>query len=229
MTAKARGVQRPARGRLATMVYGDGYRDSRDLIELIRASVLFFFLFRVVLLFVGVGWFSGPALSLLKVLCYPAAIVCGVLLRSMLTRIAEAVMGTVFATRGGDPYTYQYSLEEAHVVAGRIPQAIDAYHARVLSTPADMEARLRLAALYAAHGPREDAVHWYRQVREETADVAQRLAATNGLIDMHRAAGDRTGLKVELAHYARLRQGTRDGDDAAAERRRLVQEDRHSE
>ena len=131
----------------------------------------------------------------------------------------------LFAT-GGERHSREYSEQQALVVAGRFDDAVDSYQAHLVAFPDDVEARLRLAALYAGGAQQPDAAErQFLEVRDMPHSPRQALVIGNALIDLYRSTGQRHALKAELARFARVHQGSAAGEQARQHLRHLVEED----
>lgn len=117
-----------------------------------------------------------------------------------------------------------FSLEESLIARGELLHARAALEDRLASGEDTLAVQLRLADLNARliRDP-VAAERWYLAVRSGTADDRQRWAATNGLIDVYRASGQRGRLMVELARLADTWPTTRGAEDARRELRELKQ------
>jgi hypothetical protein len=106
----------------------------------------------------------------------------------------------------------QYSEQEALVIRGHREAAINSYRALIAGDPADLTARLRLGALLAEHPDTLLAAErCFLDVRRRDPSPQDEWIATNGLIDLYRASGQRENLKRELGHLGRRHGGTAAG------------------
>jgi len=139
---------------------------------------------------------------------------------------ARGLMGSIFSARGGDPYTRQYSEQEALLVRGEVAQAMDSYRSHLVAFPDDLEARLRLAALYAGPATMVDAAErLYLEVRTRDTRGMHEARISNALMDLYQSSGRRSRLKAELARFARIHHGTVAGRQARDRVRQLAEED----
>ncbi len=115
-----------------------------------------------------------------------------------------------------------FSLEESLIARGELLNARATLEDRLATGEDTVAVQLRLADLNARliKDP-VAAERWYLAVRSGRADDRQRWAATNGLVDVYRASGQRGRLMVELARLAAAWPGTRAGEDARRELREL--------
>jgi hypothetical protein len=108
-----------------------------------------------------------------------------------------------------------FSYQESLVARGRLADAADAYREHLTLHPADHDARLALAALLA--GPVAEPAQAERlllQVRAEQPSPRQELIASQSLIDLYAATGQRGRHLVELARFADRHRGTVAGEAA---------------
>jgi hypothetical protein len=118
---------------------------------------------------------------------------------------------------GNLPPAASFSYQEALVMQGRHQEAVDAYRSHLASRPADHDARLALAGLLAGPMARPgDAEREYLAVRSGGANEKQELVASQALIDLYAATGQRGKHMAELARFSERYRGTVDG--AAAKR-----------
>ncbi|MFN2317781.1 MAG: hypothetical protein ABR551_05880 [Gemmatimonadales bacterium] len=118
-----------------------------------------------------------------------------------------------------------FSLEESLIVRGELLNARTTLEDRLATGEDTVAVQLRLADLNARliRDP-VAAERWYVAVRSGPADDRHRWAATNGLIDLYRASGQRGRLMVELARFAEHWPNTRGAADARRELRELKQD-----
>ena len=96
----------------------------------------------------------------------------------------------------------------------------------LVAFPEDVEARLRLAALFAGAAKQPTAAeHHLLEVRSVPHSPRQALVIGNALIDLYRATGQPHLLKAELARFARVHHGTDAGEQARRHLRHLVEEE----
>ncbi len=204
--------------------------DSRDTAELLRIAV----------------WFGGPAFvivtlaefALIRQQGWPPLLLLAFLVLNV-PLIGAGVFGlwrgigagatllvrTIFAA--GDiapPPTYP--VEDTLIVRGQYAEAAERFRERIRAGPADIEARLRLAAVLEDHlRDFSAAEQLYLEVRRLRLDPRQEMAVANGLIDLYRHAGRRDRLMVELAQFADRYRGTTAGAAAGRELRELKNEE----
>ena len=171
-------------------------------------------------------YISRPvALLLMWVVAPMLASVIAILFSRFLSGVATAVMGGLHSS-GGERHSREYSEQQALVVAGRFDDAVDSYQAHLVAFPEDVEARLRLAALYAGGAQQPEAAErQFLEVRDMPHSPRQALVIGNALIDLYRSTGQRHALKAELARFARVHQGSAAGEQARQHLRHLVEED----
>ncbi len=117
----------------------------------------------------------------------------------------------VLLSAGNLPPAASFSYQESLVARGRYQEAVDAFEAHLALNPEDQDARLAMAGILA--GPlkqTEAAVQLYQTVRIGPSPGYD-LRASQALIDLHRATGDRGRLMAELARFADRFRGTRAG------------------
>lgn len=166
-------------------------------------------------------WAVRAWLLLTPVVLYAASS----LVLALIGRAGTGLAHVLFAT-GGEAHSREYSEQQALVVAGRIEEAIDSFQAHLAAFPDDVEARLRLASLYAGAAKQPDAAeHHLLEVRSVPHSPRQALVIGNALIDLYRSTGQRHLLKAELARFARMHHGTGAAEQARRHLRHLVEED----
>jgi hypothetical protein len=142
----------------------------------------------------------------------------------ILKRIGR-VAGTLWMPTGA-PSARQYSEQDALVVRGLISDAIDSYRSYLVAYPADLDARLRLASLFAGEGGDPDAAEQcFLEIRGLQPSPEQARTVTNGLIDLYRAGDRRDRLKTELARFAHQYRDGAAGESARRYLRQLTHED----
>ena len=160
---------------------------------------------------VGVGGFIGVLLG---------GGLCGLMVGfAMYGAIGAAAGGLIRMVTGAGnlPPAPSFSYQESLVMQGKHQEAADAYLDHLVSHPTDHDARLALAELLAGTLARPaDAEREYLAVRTGGATGRQELVASQALIDLYAASGQRGKHMAELARFAERYQGTVDG--AAAKR-----------
>ncbi|MGH7645062.1 MAG: hypothetical protein ACREMR_05705, partial [Gemmatimonadales bacterium] len=176
--------------------------DSRDTAELLRIAV----------------WFGGPAfviVTLAEVALIrrqgwpPLALLAFLVLNVPLLGAAvfglwrgigsgaKSVVATIFAAGDIAPPPPSYPVEETLIVRGQYAEAAERFRDRIRVEPADIGARLRLAALLEDHlRDFSGAERLYLEARRLRLDPRQEMAVANGLIDLYRHAGRPDRLKV---------------------------------
>jgi hypothetical protein len=113
------------------------------------------------------------------------------------------------------PAVRGYSEQDALVIRGHRTAAIASYRALIAADPADLTARLRLGALLAESAETHLAAErCFLDVRRRDPSPQEAWIATNGLIDLYRASGQRDKLKLELGELALHHGGTAAGSQA---------------
>lgn len=168
----------------------------------------------------GQQWFG--ALALAPVISY--------LVAAGYDRIAGAaaggLIGSVFSTGGGDRHAREYSEQEALVAQGRIAEAIDSFRSHLVAFPGDIEARLRLAAIFAGPAADTDAAErCYLEARQMDSQGRRETLIGNALIDLYQSSNLKSKLMAELSRFARLHHGTVAGQRARDRVRQLAEED----
>jgi hypothetical protein len=110
---------------------------------------------------------------------------------------------------GGLPSRPGFSYQESLVARGRCREAARAYRDHLVTHPADHDARLALGALLA--GPLADpagAEQVYLEVRAAGARGRHEMLASQALIDLYAATGQRGRHMTELARFADRYRGT---------------------
>ena len=172
-----------------------------------------------------VGALPSSIQPIVSLLTLPLVYFAGHAVARLAHHSAEGFFRALFSA-GGEAHTHEYSEQEALVINGRIADAIASYHRHIATTPADLDARLRLAALLATHGNDVVAAEaMYIEVRVLGPSRRQDVTLSNGLIDLFRAQGAREQLKAELARFARRHAGSVEGNNARQYLRQLAQEE----
>lgn len=153
-----------------------------------------------------------------------AALGLGAVVWTLIGRVGAVTESLLMPS--GTPPVAEFSAEDALIVRHRFDEAMVAFQRRLTANPADVAARLRLAALLNDHlGDHDGAAQCYRAIRNLAGGAKHDWVVTNGLIDLHRIAGNRQGLKEELGRLARHFRSTAAGRHARAELARLLRED----
>ena len=114
------------------------------------------------------------------------------------------------------PPPRSYPRQDVMIVRGQYQEAADYYRDHLTVEPDDNEARLRLADLLERHlNDVAGAERLYLEVRGRQPSRGEEMRASNGLIDLYRAQGNRERLLVELARFRDRYPGTA-GAEAAA-------------
>lgn len=108
-----------------------------------------------------------------------------------------------------------FSLQESLVIRGRPDEAAVLYRDHLTIHPDDLDARLSLADLLAAHlDDASGAERLYIEVRGGNPTAIQERKATESLMALHRKTGNVGREMAELARFADRYQGTVDAESA---------------
>jgi Tetratricopeptide repeat len=156
----------------------------------------------------------GPTLLLLMLLNLLFIGVVGYLLLKLVDLGARGWVGMVSGAGNIAP-TASFSAQESLIIRGHFADAEQSFRAHLEDHPDDHDARLALADLYRRHleNPAE-AERLYLLVRQGAPSRKQEAAASNQLIDLYRATGQRGRLMTELARYAERYAGSRAASEA---------------
>lgn len=171
-----------------------------------------------------IGTATALLLSLVVVPCLSGAVIW--LWVRVLQGLSAGLVDTISGARGQPPTT-GFSREESLVIRGQVQAAAEAYALRIAEDPANIEARLRLAALQA--GPLaqlDEARATYVAARAAIApSLTYEAAISAALLELFRRQGDRAATKAELARHARLLPDTPSGRSALERLRAMTRED----
>lgn len=144
----------------------------------------------------------------------------------VLQGVASGLAATIYGS-GGQPALVGFSREESLVIRGQVEAAAEGYARRIAEEPANIEARLRLAALQAGPlGRPDDARATYHEARRLAGpSLAYEIAISTALLELFRREGDRAATKAELARHARLLPDTPSGRSALERLRAMTRED----
>ncbi len=118
----------------------------------------------------------------------------------------------VLTAAGNLPAAPSFSYQESLVARGRYQEAADAFAAHLVDHPLDHDARLAHASILADHlGHPDAAAKLYLAVRQTSGDAGLEYRASQSLIDLYAAAGDRGRHLAELARFAERFRGTAAG------------------
>ncbi len=131
----------------------------------------------------------------------------------------------ILAPQGGPAHATGYSVQEAMIAQGDFTSAVTTYRALIDEHPDDIEARLRLAALFESLHDDDRAEACYRAACARNGAPALQARARRGLIDLYQRVGAREQLKRELGRFAREFDGTRDATLAREQLRELTREE----
>jgi tetratricopeptide (TPR) repeat protein len=169
------------------------------------------------------GRISPAILFLLLVLNFGViALIAWLILRST-DGAARAFTRTVYA-QGNLAPDPTFSAEESLIIRGKTAEAEERLRARILARPAELESRLKLAALLEQLQRPEEAEQIYLVVRRLHPSPRVEMTAVNRLLNLYRRTGRHDRLKVELARFADRWKGTSAGNHAARLLRELKDE-----
>jgi hypothetical protein len=171
------------------------------------------------------GRLSTAVLVLVLVLLDPLLFVAFRWISHMVLEAGDRGVQAILAPQGGAAPTPSYSVQEAMVARGDFTSAVTMYRAWIDQHPDDIEARLRLAALFESLHDDDRAEACYRAISTRNTSRALQARAMRGLIDLYQRVGARDKLKIELGRFARQWEGTRDGTLAREQLRELTRED----
>lgn len=140
-------------------------------------------------------------------------------------RSSHGFIHTLLAGRG-EPRAPEYSGQEALLIRGQVADAIASFHNYIAHHPEDLDARIRLAQVFACEGNDPAAAEaMFLEARIVGTTLRQDVSVSNGLIDLYQAQHQREQLKAELARFARQHRGTLEGRNAHERLRLMVGED----
>ena len=145
----------------------------------------------------------------------------GLLISHGSTTVGRALTNTITANLNIPPAP-SFSYQESLVARGEVELAREAYEAHLAENPADLDARLALAALW--RNELDDpakAIELYLTIRRMGPSSPQEFTIGNALIDLYRATGQRGREMAELARFADRFAGTEAGGRAREALRRL--------
>lgn len=149
-----------------------------------------------------------------------AGALLGVLAGLLIYGTSSAAAGGLVRTltgAGNLPPAPSFSYQEALIMQGKVGEAVEAFRTHLGTNPADHDARLALAALLAGPAARPgEAEREYLTVRSGGASDRHHFVASQALIDLYAAVGQRGKHMAELARFAAKYRGTTAG--AAARR-----------
>ncbi|MGE0439097.1 MAG: tetratricopeptide repeat protein [Gemmatimonadales bacterium] len=152
-------------------------------------------------------------------------IVSGTLVLWATGRISQGFVAVLLGA-GNLPPAPSFSLQDSLVMRGRPDEAAEAYRRHLAANPGDHDARLALAAVLDRHLADPDGAAAVLGEIRRLAPDDDRLEwrVSQELIDLYRRVGNRGRLMAELARFADRRAGTRPGEAARAELRRMKAE-----
>jgi hypothetical protein len=166
------------------------------------------------------GWIP-TWLALILCLLTPALVyLLARLLFWAMDRTATGIATMVYAG-GGHPLGPAHSGIESLAARGFYVEAADGWRRHLLECPADNLARFKLADLCRRHLDRDDEAEGVLlEVRRSTPNDAEERQASNLLIELFHATGQKDREMVELARFADRWKGT----TAAADAKRRLEE-----
>ena len=98
------------------------------------------------------------------------------------------------------PYKEQFSIQDAMVKQGRVAEAIASFEQIIAERPTEVDARVKVAELYAREGNHRRAVEIFREAQSiEVIDAGQDFYVSHRLVDLYNGPlGDRGRAIVEL-------------------------------
>ena len=157
--------------------------------------------------------FSGKLFLLMALNLGFIAVLCFLILRGI-DFGARAWVNAVSGA-GNIPPAPSFSAQESLIIRGHYAEAEKSFREHLTLHSGDHDARLALAELYRRHLENPAAAErLYLEVRQGKATAKQVATASNQLIDLYRATGQRGRLMGELARYAERYAGTRAGAEA---------------
>lgn len=170
-------------------------------------------------IFIGAG-FSGPGM-VLAAAAIPVAFGLAFGFRWLQRESAHGLIGSIFAANASRRGT-DYSLEESFLVRGEFDRAVNAYLARTLNDPAEVEPYFRLAEVHWRHrGDYGAAEEVYRELGRRALSPGDRHRLDAAMIDLLERSGDRERLRQALARYAATYRETAAGKGAVRRLREL--------
>lgn len=174
----------------------------------------------------GFGWYPGWVCLLLYVLNLPFLFLLSGLLFNLMHQTAESFAQTVYGAGNIAPDP-AHSAHESLAARGFYREAADAFRAHLVDHPGDNLARVKLAEILRVNlGAPEEAERLYLEVRRTSPSPREEMLASNLLIELYRATGQRGRLMAELARFAQRYRGTRPGTEAARALREMKEDAR---
>jgi hypothetical protein len=134
------------------------------------------------------------------------------------------VVTEVFLSGSGAPSVAQYSYQQSLVMQGKVDEALESFEAIIAESPANIDARIRAAELYAQGGRNPArAAELFREVRRVPGVTAgSDIYASNRLVDLLCGPlGDPGRALVELRRLIERHPGTSAASNARAALTRL--------
>ena len=168
----------------------------------------------------------GTVVLLLYLLLLPLTWGVILLVDAVTSRGASRLITEIHAGRTA-PRQPGFSRQESLAAQGRLEEAAAAYRAHLLEAPHDPAAWVALGRLLAGPlGDHAGAESAYLSARRTGAGAEWERIIGNDLIDLYQRMGDGGRMQVELARFASLNQGTREGAAAAQQLRGMKSERR---
>lgn len=169
----------------------------------------------------------GPAVFFIFLLLDLPLTVGGALLLWWILGRASSTLGNTLLAAGDISPAPSFSREESLISQGRYTEAAGELRDRIAAGPTMMEARLLLADVYRRHlGDAAAARQVLLDARRVDPGRQYDWQVTSALLELYRHGGvaDRGRLMTELARCAERYAGTRQGDAAREELRKLKRE-----
>jgi len=221
----------PAFPEMPTSRFGLRRQHSQDI--LITLRFVFWFGIPLLLMLIayetrllGQGRISTAAYWVLLALNFPITAGAVWLVVGTIFGSAAGIVGMMSGMGGTPVGTPGFSREEALVMQDRIAEAVGAYRQRIADEPANVEAKLRLAALLAGKGNDMMAARsLYLDLRLDPSARAHEATIAAALLQIYQSSRDMRGLRAELAREARLFPTTARGQGAQRLLRDLPRDD----
>jgi len=214
------------------MAKGPQYRDSTDVIRLLRVATWFgpacFVMLSGLWYFMwDKGWISGGVFVFLLLLNVPITIGGIFAIHRAVGEASVLLVKTIFAD-GDIPPPPTYPRQDVLIVQGKYAEAAEWFRDHLRLEPGDHEARLQLAHLLEMRlNGYDEAERLYLEIRNAApaASPHEQMRAANGLIDLYRKLGRTGRLRVELARFVERYGGSPLAAGAARELKELKESD----
>ena len=113
---------------------------------------------------------------------------------------AGAAWKHLMVSGASTPYKEQFSIQDAMVMQGRVAEAIASFEQIIAERPTEVDARVKVAELYAREGNHQRAMEIFREAQNiEIIDAGQDFYVSHRLVDLYNGPlGDRGRAIVEL-------------------------------